>query len=114
MLNELNYYIHNIKNQSQITLKNNHPKMWSIISFIASALASFAKSPILLGGLLIIFFFILIFKDLFDMIFSKDYAQLSDSTLLSCIEERRLEIIKSSQKNIITRIKYALKLGEYQ
>lgn len=114
MLRELSYYIQNIKNKSPGTLKDKHPKICAIISSILSMIVSLIASPILLAILMILFIFLLIFKDLFDMIFVKDYDKLDTSIFLSCIEERRLEIIETSQKNIINKIKYALRLGKYR
>lgn len=124
ILGEMTYYIRNIRNRPESTLKGNHPTIWAIIIFLVSAAVSMILSSIgnqlnlyvylsLLIVLIVLFCCLLIFKDLFDMIFSKDYEHLADSILLSCIEERRLEIIKSGQKNIFTKIKYALRLGEY-
>lgn len=104
---------HTVTNKSPSTLKDKHPKICAIISSILSMIVSLIASPILLIILMILFIFLLIFKDLFDMIFVKDYDKLDTSILFSCIEERRLEIIKMSQKNIINKIKYALRLGEY-
>lgn len=83
-----------------------------ILSSISNILNPYIYLSLLII-LIVLFGFFLIFKDLLDMIFSKDYEHLADSILLSCIEERRLEIIKMSQKNIINKIKYALRLGEY-
>ncbi len=113
MLNELAYYVQKIKNQSQNKIEDIHPKIYAIITFLLSAIFSWITSLTLLFILIAIFIFLLILKDLFDIIFSKNYNEFANSILLSCIEERRLEIIKSSQRNGFTKLKYALRLGEY-
>jgi len=124
MLKEIEYYIRNIKNPPKGTLKSNHSNIGAIIIFLLSTAISMILSLIsnklnpyiylsLLIILIVLFCFALVFKDLLDMLFSKNYDHITDSILLSCIEERRLEIIKSSQKNIFTKIKYTLRLGEY-
>ncbi len=123
VLEEISYYILNIKNHGNISIKSSAPILYSILSFIFTTLIATITSYIAqitfvytiqgMAILLLIVVSFFVFKKLHSIGFGKDHKQSIESIFLFCIEERRLEILNSSQKNILEKVKYALRLGEY-
>ncbi len=125
-LNELSFYIKNIKNQKNVGVifSMDRLKKWPLITtilpiFINNGVLFFLKNVFKdkISLVLVILFIILLFsyglKELLSLLFGNNYQRLCNSLLLSCIVERRNEIINSSRDNLVSKLQYMFRIGKY-
>lgn len=125
-LKEISFYLKDIKNQKNIDtiFSLERLKKWPLITpiisiFVNNNFFSFLrtifkdKSSLVLVILLIILLFFYGVKEILSFAVGNNYRRLCDSLLLSCITERRNEIINSSQNSLVSKFQYAFKLGKY-
>lgn len=112
-LDELRYYIQNIKNKNSFPLIA-HSFLWTLTSLIASNIISlffsqleselsFIKLIIPTSYLILLLLGFYIIKRIYDIGYSTEYEKAIDQILLCCIEERRCEILNQHNNNLVSQ-----------